>query len=149
MAEGQLIDTKNMEKFYEKYDADFPNIVKIKDIFIWIMDFIGSIFTNTLAQSNFKRTTLFFSLYMTIYHMNYGLNDIKVARTKLTIHDIPRIRDFVSLIDSKLFDDKPSSDSEYVEFFKSISKATTDQRVKVIRTTYLCKELHKFLNSKD
>lgn len=142
MVENTLVDSKNMEKIYRKYDDVFQDYEITKERFINIMDYIGSVFDGSLAESNFKRQPLFFSLFMTIYHMQFGITEISTERIALDNKSIPRFRGFVNYIDSMLLEEKAKKD--YSAFFDSISKATTDQRIRYIRTSFLCKRLIEF-----
>ncbi len=145
MIEQQIIDSKNLEKIYKKYDAELSNEQEIRSRFISIMDYIGTLFAhNSLKTSSFSRQPLFFSLFMTLYHMNYGLNDISVSRVNVNIVNISKVRNFVDSIDSLLEEGLISPENQ--DFINSISKATTDERVRLIRTTYLCRKLSAYLS---
>ena len=144
MAEGELVDSKNMEKVYKKYDESFERYQEISDSFMWIMDYIGTLFKDgNLKESSFSRQPLFFSLFMCIYHMNYGLDCIELPRIQVTNQNTSKVRAFVGFIDNIV--ENQTENGKYQEFINSISKATTDQRIRTIRTEFLCKSLYQYL----
>ena len=145
IVENEIVDSKQLEKIYKKYDNDLPMENIIRERFIWIMDYIGTVFKNaSLKDSAFSRQPLFFSLFMSLYHMNYGLNDIRVPRKAVDINNIPKVRSFINVVDSIISSE--GIDSKNIEFISSISKATTDQRVRRIRTTFLCQKILEALS---
>ena len=140
IVENEIVDSKNLEKVYKKYDNDLPNDAIVRERFTLTMDYIGTVFRSiNLKESAFSRQPLFYSLFMCLYHMNYGLNDINVPRMSLNSSNISKVRNFVSAIDTIISDEK--LEKENVDFISSISKATTDQRVRRIRTRFLCQKL--------
>lgn len=140
IVENALVDSKNMEKYYKKYDEMVSNEDEIRHRFHCIMDYIGAVFSKGgLKDSSFSRQPLFFSLFMAFYHMNYGIEDIESLRKTITNDNIAKVRDFIDRIDSIVSND--SYEPKYQDFIASISKATTDQKTRYVRTLFLCNEL--------
>lgn len=64
---------KSIDTFYEKHDQSFPEKDQVESRFRATIDVIEESVGEILAESEFKRTPLLYSLYGTIYHRRYGL----------------------------------------------------------------------------
>lgn len=61
------------------------------------MDLIGNLFGSTLKTSNFRTVPNFYGLFVALYHMNFGVPNMKLPRKVITEKDIPK-----SLIRSRI-----------------------------------------------
>ena len=63
------------------------------------MDLIGAIWPESLLQTSFHRVPLLYSLFCTIYHMQYGLPGLEAKRVPVKRSDLPKIRGALAKID--------------------------------------------------
>ena len=74
-------DKKNsIDDYYAKYDESFPNRDQCKTRFDRTMATISEAFTDALAETEFHRSPLFYTLYTVAYHRLYGLPGIDLQR---------------------------------------------------------------------
>jgi len=130
---------KSVSKYYEKYekdDIDEPQFQDLKNQFINVIEIISDIFSDNLKNSNFKRIHVFYSLFLTIYHLLYGLKDI-APPPQVDLSKIKRIENNLSHVDA-LFEDSTETDNEEdIQFINDCRRATTDKAVRVRRSQYL------------
>ena len=80
--------TKNnaaLNKLYESYDDEFPGKTIIESRFQSVMDAIDNALGSSIRDSEFRRKTLFYSLFALYYDLLYSLNSSlrKAAKNKL------------------------------------------------------------------
>ncbi|MBL5926625.1 DUF262 domain-containing protein [Enterobacter asburiae] len=130
---------KSVAKYYEKYEKDDIGEAEshdLKEQFINVIDIISEIFSDNLKNSNFKRIHVFYSLFLSIYHLIYGLKDID-SPPRIDLTKIKRIENNLSHVDT-LFDDSTDIFSEEDEqFINDCRRATTDKTVRIRRSQYL------------
>lgn len=76
---------------YLKWDELFPSRNVLVKNFTSTMDLLGAILEGMPSDSNFRGVTLFYSLFCSIYHMQYGLPGFKSKRMKIRQVDVPKI----------------------------------------------------------
>ncbi|MBI4848819.1 MAG: DUF262 domain-containing protein [Nitrospirae bacterium] len=85
-----------LDKLYDDYDEEGTFKVKnvIEKRFEIIMDTIDETLGEFIAQSPFKKKTIFYMLFATIYDICYGINSELVTQThnKVTVHQINILR---------------------------------------------------------
>ena len=64
---------KSISAFYEKYDEDYPERTTMEGRFRSVLDVINIVSPDDLSLTEFRRTPLFYSLYIAIYHRLYRL----------------------------------------------------------------------------
>jgi len=80
-----------IDKAFRDWDDSFPHRNALMKRFRQTMDIIGAILAKSSADSSFCRVPLFYTLFCTIYHMQFGLPDIKRKRVSIKQNDIPKI----------------------------------------------------------
>lgn len=155
MAEAELItdlliavidgiqSKKNAEKYYQLYDETFENRKEIQTKFSNIMNLIGNLFEDTLKDSNFRTVPNFYGLFVALYHLNYGIPNLRVGQHTITVKDYPKLRNCLDDINCIFeMDDAPK---EYYEFLKSTKDATTDVPARTTRCEFITKKLLEVL----
>ena len=153
MAEAELItdiliatldgiqSKKAAEKYYAKFDEDFENRKEIEANIKSIMDLIGNLFGENLKNSNFRTGPNFYGLFVSLYHMNYGIPNMNLPRKPITESNMPKISNAIDEINSILeMDDAPK---EYYEFIRSTKDATTDVPSRTIRCKFIIDKLYE------
>lgn len=132
---------KSAEKFYVKYDEDFANRKQIELNIKSTMDLIGNLFRDTLKTSNFRTVPNFYGLFISLYHMNYGIPNIELPREPITEINMPKIVNALEDINSIFeMEDIPK---EYSEFIKSTKDATTDVPARTTRCNFIIQKLYE------
>ncbi|HDR8930915.1 DUF262 domain-containing protein [Burkholderia vietnamiensis] len=76
----------SIDQFYADYDESFPARDKIIQSFSVVLDEINEIFPETLSETEFKKTPLFYTLFCVILSRRFGMPNapINVARRVIT-----------------------------------------------------------------
>lgn len=134
-----LQSRKVIETFYKKYDNNVPKKNQIIARFTQIIDIIGSIYKNSLPNSNFSRIQIFYTLFLALYDLFYGIPKSKYKHCAYNDSKLPRIKTILDEIDS-LWDIEEMS-SEASKFFEATERGTTDIQARTIRHNYIMDKL--------
>jgi hypothetical protein len=88
-----------IDKAYHKWDGKYPNSATIAARFRRSMDLIGSILAGSPVTASFRRLPLFYTLFCSVYHMHFGLPELRIPRKTIKKSDIPRIRNALESVD--------------------------------------------------
>jgi Protein of unknown function DUF262 len=132
---------KQVKKFYDSYEKDFPHSAEELEVkFDQIISAIEKIYPEGLSDTAFKRPHLFYSLFTAIAHREFGLKGGlgQVARGQASSPQTLRNRlERVELILGGVDLSQLSKDEQ--EFLRDSGQATTDEKVRSRRTTFLLK----------
>ena len=155
MAEAELISDlliamldgirskKSVEKYYVCYDDDFPQREEFERRFKHTMDLIGDLFDESLKDTNYSRPPMFYGLFVTLYHMNYGVKDLAADRQPITPDAYSKVRNALSNMDEIVsLDPVPE---KYQSFVNSSTKATTDTPSRTTRCIFMSKYICDYL----
>lgn len=132
---------KQIPKQYEIYEKDFDQDTDLLETkFNDIISLIEKIFKDNLKNREFKRTHIFYSLFMTLYHMQYGVKNMVHARKPIEDSDIARVSQNLERIDF-IFEEenKEKLEKDDLQFLEDSRRATTDTAVRVRRSEYIAK----------
>ena len=132
---------KSADKYYSKYDEVFDNRKEIEANIKATMDLIGNLFGSTLKTSNFRTVPNFYGLFVALYHMNFGVPNMKLPRKVITEKDIPKIINTLEDINS-IFE-MEEIPREYFDFVKSTKDATTDLTAITTRCEFIVTKLYE------
>lgn len=132
---------KAADKFYSKYDENFENRKEIEQNIQKIMDLIGNLFGGFLKESNFRTVPNFYGLFISLYHMNFGIPNLNLPRKVIMDEDIPKIVNALDDINSIL--EMEEVPKEYSEFVKSTKDATTDVPARKTRCSFIINKLYE------
>lgn len=140
---------KSVENYYKKYEDDFENVDEVESKFNAIMAVIAEIYpAKELANTNWARVHLFYTLFTAIGHGLYGLRgadaafrpDVgKAARGKLRIS-----LDNISAQYDKYVEMLPNTEgtpTDFADFIQKSRRATTDTGSRTARTNFVCRRL--------
>ncbi len=130
---------KAYESYYKTYDDAFANKERYIDEYKRIMDLIGRIYGKELPTSNFTRLPMFYTLFIVLYDLVFGLPNTTTKRHKIAESDYPKIRATIEEIDS-IWNDV-SSQEKHKTFFDAASKATSDEKQRKIRHSFILKRI--------
>lgn len=139
MIEG-IRSSKQIGKFYKEYEERFDHDAdELRSRFERIINVISGIFRGSLSGREFRRTHVFYSLFVSIYHLLYGVENIKRPRFEIDEKMYPRLSARLERVDRML---DPKSEESFnqeseITFLKDCRKATTDTAVRVRRSEFL------------
>ncbi|WP_455852573.1 DUF262 domain-containing protein [Pantoea endophytica] len=148
---GSLIEgiqpKKHIPALYKKYDDDEDNCNDAATKFDNVMTVIGEIYpSEEIKQTNFHRIHFFYTLFTSIAHCLYGLDDLNdVPRTNIDNNNIGQIRNSLDEISAR-YDEVTAKDAlapndEYRDFIDASRRATTDLSSRKLRTEFICKKI--------
>lgn len=142
MLEG-IKSNKQIKSFFGQYEKDFEyNLNNLEEEFDIVMETISNIFSGTLIDSEFRRVSLFYSLFTSIYHFGFGLKDFDEPRKKIKESDYARIRNILENIEAVfLIEDKQQLSSSANKFIEDSRRATTDASTRERRTKYIIQHI--------
>ena len=101
MLAGMQDKKKTISTFYERYDDSFPEKDRINKEFTKTIDQVVESIGDDLKNSQFRRTPLFYSLFLVVYDRLYGLKGYGKAVVKnatLSSEDREKLRDAIVLL---------------------------------------------------
>ena len=129
---------KVLEKYYKKYDNEFPEKATVTEKFKHTMDLIGEITENRLGTSSFSSKHLFYSLYCSIYDLCYGLPGTQTERIQFDSRVKPRVANTLWDIDTLLeMDISEIQDPQQLRFVSASTRRTTDMSARKTRHEYI------------
>ncbi len=143
MIEG-IKSKKQIKQSYDAYEEEFEEDVRaLGERFEVTMARIGSVFGDSLRISEFRRVSLFYTLFTSFYHGLFGLKDFEHPRFQLNIDHPDRLRHALTKVDELFIAksgvirlDRPSE-----QFVEDSRRATTDATVRGRRTAFVVKLL--------
>jgi hypothetical protein len=137
---------KVIESFYKKYENEqFPNPAVAEKRFHATMSLIGDMMGPSLSVSEFRRVHMFYTLFCSVFHMNYGLPELAVPRKTITAAAYAKTRTGLAEIEA-IFQKDGLSDPER-KFLDAARRATTDAAVRKYRSEQVCRAMVKALNA--
>jgi Protein of unknown function DUF262 len=135
MLAGLQDKTKSLNIFYEKFEESFPKRKQIESQFRSVIDTIGNLFSGRLADSEYRRRTLFYSLFCVLFDFQYGMANSPTnrsgSRNKVPSKLYPQILTDLETIADQIGIDEP--DKEYAEFVSAYRFHTNDLSQRQIR----------------
>ncbi len=138
MIEG-IRSKKQIKKQYSIYEKEFnKDVEELEENFNSIIDLINKLFNNNLSKREFKRNHVFYSLFLSLYHLNFGVSNIDRPNKTILDDDIPRIAQHLERIDY-IFneDDKDNLHEQEIQFLEDCRRATTDMKIRIRRSEFL------------
>jgi hypothetical protein len=140
MIEG-IRSKKQIKKFYEQYEKEFNfDTDDLAFRFNAIITLISELFDNYLKKREFKRPHVFYSLFMTLYHLEYGVENLVANRTAVENIGYARASQNLERVDYIFAEeDKTRLSEEEKQFLEDCRRATTDTAVRIRRSEFLSK----------
>ncbi len=139
---------KGIETFYKTFEDDAANLEEVEKKFDKVMSFIGSIYkAEELKNTNYSRAQLFYSLFASIAHLLFGVNNLnpKLKKT-ITEKSVGKLRVALDNISAQYDEiaenlDAPEYPKDFKDFINYSRRGTTDSAARVLRSNFLCKKL--------
>lgn len=130
---------KQIKRFYDTYEKEFPHDPEALEIkFRHIMSSIENIFENGLRNRAFRRVHVFYSLFVSLCHLEFGVPSMSETRVPLAELGWQRLSRKLERVDV-IFDedDKTALEREERQFLEDCRRATTDATVRSRRSAFL------------
>ena len=137
-----------VEKYYRKYDDEFPEKSLIVERFKLCMDLIGEITENRLRDSKFSSSHLFYSIYCAIYDFLYGLPESSTEQVTFDAETVARVRATLWDIDALFEQEYEFLRDIDLRFVEASTRRTTDLSARRIRHQYLVTRLVRDIKSR-
>ena len=138
-------DVNGIDKYYAKYDEAFDERTELIERFEKTMDFIASIYDGDFSHTCFSSSPLFYSLFVAIYHLNYGIKGIQLPRRPLEKTDSAKLRSALAEIEDTL-NKKSDITAQEQEFIISCRKSTGHRISKVTRCDFVINTIDRYLD---
>nr|WP_298794276.1 DUF262 domain-containing protein [uncultured Acetobacter sp.] len=143
MIEG-IKSKKQIKRYYTIYENDFPHDIDVLESrFKQVIQYISYLFPEGLANSEFRRNHIFYSLFTAVYHCLFGLQDFtqngtEIARVDMSTEaGVQTARNGLDYV-SELFEAEPGVlQGAAAQFLNDSRRATTDGAVRERRTRFL------------
>ena len=135
---------KQVKSFYNKYEKDFNyNIKDIELKFDSTILLIQEIFDEGLKNTEFKRIHLFYTLFTSLYHFLFGLDDFETDATDIYDKNFERIKNELTRLND-IFELKVINNLhvDEIQFLDDSRRATTDTKVRKRRTEYIVNKMN-------
>lgn len=133
---------KQIKKYYEQYEREFnyteEEMTSIKANFMSIIGIIENLFNGDFKRREFRRPHVFYSLFLALYHLEYGLEGIDLVRSPIEEIGYARVSQRLERID-QIFEEENRemlSQSER-QFLEDCRRATTDTVVRIRRSSFI------------
>jgi Protein of unknown function DUF262 len=135
---------KQIKRFYEIYEKEFLHDVdELERRFVSVVDKISQLFPEGLAETEFHRNHIFYTLFTAIYHCIFGVPNLQAAlghAPRILLDSEAQIQRARNVLDSVslLFATEPGAlQGEAAQFLQDSRRATTDGPVRERRTNYI------------
>ena len=133
--------TKEMLDDMHKRKIDMADEISLR--FKSIMDMIANIFDGNLSKSRFTMVPLLYSLFVVLYHMNYGIPNFNSRQITISENHYSKIRSALEEIE-EVFNAETLS-AEQQAFITACKKSTTHKINKQRRCDYIAAVIYKYL----
>ncbi len=140
---GGIQDSKSAEKYYALYDESFEEAEEIATRFRSTMDLIANVFEGSLMQSRFTMIPLLYSLFVVLYHMNYGIPNFVCEQISITERNLSKVRSALEEVEGVFTADTLSVEQQL--FITACKKSTTHKINKQRRCDYIATMITKYL----
>lgn len=140
--DGMQDKKKSIDKFYRKYDEQYPEQKLNERRFRSVIDTVNECFSDTLRETEFSRAPLFYTLFCAIYHRQYGLpnSKLKTARSRLSKDErlslVEAVQKLSDLIEEAREGVPLSGDAETL--VNACLRQTDNIKPRQVRLTFLC-----------
>lgn len=142
---GGVQTNKSTEKFYKIFEDKIGNLEIAANQYDSIMSYIMSIYkADEIAQTNWSRVHLFYTLFTVIGHCLYGLEgldpNLQLKLNKNLVGKYRVILDEISFKYDQIAEDLKNGTvpEDYREFIDYSRRRTTDTAARVFRANFVC-----------
>ncbi|MDF2951737.1 MAG: hypothetical protein K0S18_1320 [Anaerocolumna sp.] len=134
---------KKIRSYYKQYDEVFNDKEILEEKFDKVISIIKMTFDDTLKKSSFRKPALFYSMFLAIYNLFFGMKGYDSQGITFSDKHIHKLRTIFDSIQFTINKDIDELTKEELEFVTSISRATSDADSRATRTGFIINELNK------
>lgn len=144
MLDGIQSKKEKLEKFYRKFDEEFPSKGVVKKQFRGVIDLISQICGDSLSDSIFSGRVHFYSLFLCLFDIVYGMPNSPVAKAprRMSKEGFSAIKKALDTVSGQFRNDE----SSLAEFIDASTHHTNDKRERTIRHKFLCQRVRAALS---
>lgn len=128
------------KKIYAQYDDEFKDSKTIEDNFKHTLDLFCKVYEDNFSETSFSKLPLFYSTFLSLYHMNYPISMFKIDGVNITERDLPKIKTVLDDIDIIISELERWNDEDE-DFVLTLKKNTTTPDVRMRRCKYIIQKL--------
>ncbi len=129
---------KAIPRYYDRFDDDFPNMEHRMDRFRRTIDMGAELMVGHQESNFLRRVHLFYTYITSLYHLQFGIQNVNARQLAIKRNDFVKVRSALEAIDAIFDKAEESLNSREREFLTDSRRATTDEAVRIRRTTYTC-----------
>lgn len=142
--------SKSIPRFYKKYEDEADHLEQAESSFNRVMMAIGLIYSpEDLAEANWSKVPLFYSLFTAVAHCVIGLKGLdNDLRLRLKKSEVPAYRVALDEISAELDevdpeDEESTNDKGLLKFAEYARRRTADTSARIYRANFICRRLRK------
>jgi hypothetical protein len=140
-----------IDKAYKDYDDRLPNRRLYEKRFRETIDLIGAILGDSLPALEFRATRLFYPLFCTVYHMQYGMPRLRAARRPIKPVQYAKLKNALDDVDDLIervdaaekAHENIDLSAEDRKFYEAFDEHWVHATNRVVLTQYLCRRFVK------
>lgn len=129
------------KKLYAKYDDSFSEAPTIEHRFKTTLDLFCKIYPNDFSSTAFVKIPLFYSTFLSLYHLNFPILTLGNRHKQYSEIDIPKLRTALDEINRLAFTSIDELNGEDESFVITLKKNTTTPDVRIRRCKYIVGKL--------
>lgn len=143
IVEGKItsVSFEQSKKLYKKYDDEFEEASTIEVRFKQTLDLFSKVYAENFAETAFTNLPLFYSTFLSLYHMNYPLQIFGDEHYRVDENSLPKIRTALDEIDRISSTDLIELTGSDAVFVGTLKKNTTTPDVRMKRCKYIVAKL--------
>ncbi|MGN0598190.1 MAG: DUF262 domain-containing protein [Ruminiclostridium sp.] len=130
------------KRLYGKYDDAFEEAEIIESRFKKTLDLFCKIYPLDFSETSYSKLPLFYSTFISLYHMNYPINIFENFSQSVDEQSIPKLRTVLDEIDATVCSPTEELNRDDIEFIETLKKHTTTPDVRMRRCSYIIGKLH-------
>ena len=149
---GGIQTKKNLEQYFKEYEDEIGPLPDAARKFDEIMSYLSAIYApEELAGTNWSRIHLFYTLFTSLAHMQFGLSGPDPSlRKRIPSNAVGKVRVRLDEISSKYDEvaahmEDDAYPVEYKRFITWSRRGTTDTSTRILRTEFVCRKLVEVL----
>ncbi len=138
------IDSNSFEqnkRIYKKYDDVFEDSNMIEERFKTTLDLFSKVYGEEFSETDYKKLPLFYSTFLSLYHMNYPIDCFEMSNISVDVTSIPRIKTVLDEIQGIVDTPIDMLDARDAEFVLTLKKNTTTPAFRENRCKYIIGKL--------
>lgn len=130
---------KQIKSYYAKYERSFDfDDEYLEKTFDQTINLLKEVFNEGIQNTLFKRIHLFYTIFTSFYHTQFGLKAFTKPQVSITPNKYERVKVELTALNA-LFDIVPfrNMSMQQIQFLEDSRRATTDTKVRVRRSEFI------------